>query len=228
MSLNNGLVTIVLPLLLASSFPLSYLDAQKVKGIKPGKTYTSPLKNFAVVAPEFCLGTKIQQQNDKTGGMVAFLSDAGQLDRIDYQRLNPDLATAIDQADSAERLALYAEVLNSVTLQPSGATLLVKEPITFQQSEALFAVAEFPGGSVLAELTFADGKATPVRKDSVRGLMVFVKGEFVYVLHHEVGIDFDTWFCDLRGQGGPQLTPEERDHVAREGLQRLYATIAFK
>jgi len=207
--------------------PPSNLDAQEVRGIKPGKTYTSPLKNFTVVAPELCKGTKIQQQHDKTGGMVAFLSDAGQLDRIDYQRMNADLATAIAQADSAVRLALYAEVLNSRLLQPSKANLLAQEALPFEQTEVLFAVAGFPSGSALAELTFADGRATPVRKDSVRGLMVFVKGEFVYVLHHEVGIDLDTW-RGLRGQGGPQLTPEERDRVAREGLQRLYAKIAFK
>jgi len=226
---KQGLVTILLPFLLASSFPLRNLHAQEAKGIKPGKTYTSPLKDFEVTAPKLCLGTKIQQEHDKTGGTVAFVSDVGQIDRIDYERLNADAATTIAQADSAVKLALYVEHLNSTVLQPNKATLLVKEPFTFEQTETLFAVAEFPGGSALAEATWSEGEMTLERKDSVRGLMVFTRGEFIYVLHHEVGIDFDAiWSCGLSGQGGPQLTPEERDQVAKDGLQKFYAMIAFK
>ena len=229
MSPTQRLVTILLPLLLASSFPLRNLHAQETKGIKPGKTYTSPLKNFEVTAPQLCLGTKLQEQQSKAGGMVAFVSDVGQLDRIDYERLNADLVSTIAQADSAVKLALYVEQLNSTVLQPNEASLLVKEPFKFEQTDALFAVAAFPGGSTLAEASWAEGKMTLERKDSIRGLMVFIRGEFVYVLHHEVGIDFDAiWSCGLSGQGGPQLTPEERDQVAKEGLQRFYTMIAFK
>jgi hypothetical protein len=223
------LVTILLPAVLASSSPLGILYAQEVKDIKPGKTYNSPLKDFEITAPELCLGTKIQQQHDKTGGMVAFVSDVGQLDRIDFERLDANVATTIAQADSSVKLAMYAEHLNSTVLQPNNASLLVKELFKMGQTETLFAVAEFPGGGVLEVVTFQEGGMVRERMDSVRGLMVFVRGDVVYVLHHEVGVDFEAiWNCGLSGQGGPQLTPEERDRVAREGLQKFYATILFK
>lgn len=97
------------------------------------------------------------------------------------------------------------------------------------QTEALFAVAEFPGGGVLEVVKFGEEGMVRERMDSVRGLMVFLRGEILYVLHHEVGVNFDAIGpCGLSGQGGPELTPEERDRVAREGLQKLYATIIFK
>ncbi|TFG66421.1 MAG: hypothetical protein E4H28_01970 [Gemmatimonadales bacterium] len=229
MSAKQRLVTILLPAVLAGSFLPGTLHTQEVKNIKPGKTYTSPLKDFEVTAPDLCFGTKIQQQHDKNGGMVAFVSDVGQLDRIDFERVDANIATTIAQADSAVKLAMYAEHLNSTVVQPNNASLLVKEPFKMAQTEALFAVAEFPGGGVLEVVKFGEEGMVRERMDSVRGLMVFLRGEILYVLHHEVGVNFDAIGpCGLSGQGGPELTPEERDRVAREGLQKLYATIIFK
>lgn len=222
-------MTILLAAVLTISFAPDSLLSQDVKSIKPGKTYTSPLKDFEVTAPELCLGTKIQQQSDKNGGMVAFLSDVGQLDRIDFARLDPDVSTSLSESTSEVKQAVYAEHLRSTVLEPNEGTIITAEPLVLDETEVLFAVAELPGGSVLESVSFREGEMVSERMDSVRGLVVFAREDVIYVLHHEVGVDFDAiWDCGLSGMGGPQLTADERDRAAREGLQRLYEAMRFK
>jgi hypothetical protein len=223
------LVMVLLPTILVINPMPCTLSAQDVSSIRPGKNYKSPLGDFEIKAPELCLGTKIQQQHDDTGGMVAFFSDVGQLERIDFARLDPSAVTTLAEADSAVVHTVYAEHLNSTIIQPNDAVLLVTEPMKAGQTESLFAVAQIPGGGVLESVQFRDGKMVSERVDSVRGLLVFARAGVIYVLHHEVGIDFDAiWDCGLSGQGGPQLTAEERDREARKGVQQLYASIRFR
>lgn len=228
MNRKHQFVAILLPAVLILGLP-ERSPSQEVRNIKPGKTYSSPLKDFKVPAPELCLGTKIQQEHDRNGGMVAFLSDVGQLERIDFERLDPSAVSALARADAAEKLAMYTEHLNSSVIRPNEATLLVEGPFELEEMEALFAVAEFPGGGVLEKAEFRDGKMVLERVDSVRGLMVFSRGDIIYVLHHEVGTDFEQiWSCGLEGQGGSGLTEEERNRVAREGLANLHASLRFE
>lgn len=229
MNTRLRLVTILLPLIVTAGARPGVLFAQDTKDTKAGKVYESPLNDFEIAAPEFCLGTKVQRQHDENGGMIAFLSDVGQLDRVDFERLDPGVTTSLADADAAMKQTVYAEHLRSTLLQPNDASLLATEPLTIGQTEGMFAIAEFPGGGVLEAVTFREGKMVSERMDSVRGLWVFARGDIIYVLHHEVGVDFDAiWDCGLSGQGGPQLTPEERDLAAREGIERLYGMIRFK
>jgi hypothetical protein len=58
-------------------------------GPKPGDTYTSPLGNFSVTVPDYPLGTKVKNSNDKTHGFVVFMGGSEQVGRIGYQRLEP-------------------------------------------------------------------------------------------------------------------------------------------
>ena len=229
--MNTGLrlVTILLPLIVTAGARPGGVFAQDAKDTKAGKIYESPLNDFEIAAPKFCLGTKIQQRHDETGGMIAFLSDVGQLDRIDFERLDPSVATSLGVADPVMKQTVYAEHLRSTLLQSNEASLLATEPLTIGEMQGMFAVAEFPAGGVLEAVTFREGKMVSERMDSVRGLMVFARGDIIYVLHHEVGVDFDSiWDCGLIGQGGPQLTDEERDLAAKEGIEQLYGMIRFK
>lgn len=202
--------------------------AGRARSFAAGKIYSSPLKNFTVPAPRLCLGTKIQEQHNANRGSVSFFSDVGQLERIDYIRLEPDSARGIIAADSSARYHLYEGRLQGL-VQPNSGTVTVEKPLRFADTDMLFALAEFPQGSVIESVTWKDGVMTRKREDSIRGLLVFVHGDFIYVLHHEVGVDFERiWPCGLDGQGGPALTLEEHEKWAKEGLEKLYQTMVFR
>jgi len=55
----------------------------------PGEKYTSPLHNFSIRVPDYALGTKVEESNDKIHGWVGFKKGAGDAARIGYQRLDP-------------------------------------------------------------------------------------------------------------------------------------------
>lgn len=113
--------------------------------IKPGKKYTPPLANFTVPAPTFCLGTGIQKDHARDRGMVAFVSDVGQLSRIDYVRLESGQLEAWPGWEASGKRGPYQERLEAF-LEQNEARLVEHEPLQLDGAEALFAVAEFPGG----------------------------------------------------------------------------------
>lgn len=78
-------------------------------------------------------------------------------------------------------------------------------------------------------MTVVDGRPSRSKEDSIRGLLLFARGGFMYVLQHEVGVSFDrVWPCGLKSKSGPHLTPEQRSQAAKEGLETFYRTIAFR
>src|SRR5207247_4853726 len=82
-----------------------------LQGQKPGQPYVSPLKNFSITVPNYAFGTKVQKSNKGDGGFVVFIGGFGDLERIEYVRVD---SAAIAAPDSATRLLLYEGVLDNV------------------------------------------------------------------------------------------------------------------
>jgi hypothetical protein len=197
-------ITILICLLLALPIPSL---AQR-----PGKSFESPLKNFTVLVPQFPFGTKVKKQNDKNGGTVSFSGDLGHARRIDYSRLPPDTPVP---TDSTEQQASYGRVLK-ILLESNPSSLIVEKPYLLDKIPMLFAIVSFPEGSHLANA------GTGKRMDSVRGLLFFVRGAFLYVLHAELS----SGVFSQPGEG--QLAPEELTRRAELFLPELYRSITFQ
>lgn len=218
----------ILPAVVAACCVLAP-PAHSAKTVEPGTKVPSPLKNFEVSAPEFCLGTHLEKESRKDRGSIVFLSDVGQLNRIDFIRLDQAEAGIAAGQDSASKADLNAKVLEAL-LAGAGSALLAQEPVRLDGTDALFAVATFPRDSAVEYVEWKDGKAVRTRKDSTRGLLIFAKAGFLYRLQCEVGVDFEEMWpgCRYPHKSGPDLTPEERDQAAKTGVQAIYSAMTFQ
>ena len=195
------------------------LGAAPVSAQKPGKPFTSPLKNFTVLVPDFgsvglgTRGTRIQKQNDKDGGTVSFMNDAGRLLRIDYKRL-PTGTTL--PADSTDLQAFYRKALEDQVLRTSPSSALSERAYTLDGAPMRLAVVSFPAGSRLLDAV------TGKRMDSVRALLIFARGGFLYTLHAELVADiFDP-------PGKTPVTVEELNRRAENWLPNFYRSMTFQ
>lgn len=192
------------------------------------KSFKSPLKNFEVAPPQYCLGTHTQLERDDEAGSVSFTSDLGELNRIDYFRVQGELAATLAGPDSVARNGFFQQAIDNM-LAENGAAVLSESPMEVGGVDAHFTVARFPRAAAVESMVWKDGKQVQERADSIRGLLVFFRGGYLYILHCEVGIDFAAMWplCDFP-PSGPSLEPEQRDLAARNGVEQLYASIKFK
>lgn len=186
------------------------LGSAPLQAQKPGKSFVSPMKNFSVVVPNLTFGTRVDKQRDKEGGMVSFTGGVGDLCRIDYRRLPADFKVP---DDDVTRMDFYRSMLEPL-LQGNRSSLLSEHSATLGGQPALFAVVSFPGGSHLMDMK------TNRRLDSVRGIAVFARGSFVYLLHTELAASA------FNPASGPP-SAEELGRRAETELPAFYATITF-
>jgi hypothetical protein len=141
--------------------------------------YLSPLSNFSVPIPDG-LGLRVQEEGTTEGGGVAFHDDLGNLKSIFCLHLSPETLKA--QNDPIKQRAILVSFLNDfampILFEPVSprANVLHREHLDAGDFNAYFAIVEIPGGS-----TMFDVKANK-RYDTKRGLLIFVKGEFMYML----------------------------------------------
>ncbi len=178
---------------------------------KPGKPFKSPLKNFTIIAPRIPYGTKIQKENSKDDGTVSFFGDAGDLRRIDYFRA-PAGKTA--PMDSTEQQALYHRSLNALLKSNTGSSLLSERAYTLDGTGMLLALVAFPEGSTVVE------SFTGKREDSVRGILIFARKDFLYALHAEL-------LDNVLERKKDPLPPEELLRRAELYLPELYRSMTF-
>jgi hypothetical protein len=178
---------------------------------KPGRPFKSPLKNFTVIVPDFPFGTKVEKQNTEDGGTVSFLGPAGHLSRIDYQRLP---VGAVVPADSVELFQLHRQALAAL-LQANPCSLVADGAHTIDGAATLSAVVAFPAGSHLRDA--ASGR----RMDSVRGVLAFARGGFVYLLHVELAANV------FNRPNAPPPAVEELRRRAQQFLTGLYRAMTF-
>jgi hypothetical protein len=188
---------------------------------KPGQTFKSPLKNFTVVVPSLGLGPRVEKQNSKNDGRVGFYSDLGDLLRIDYGRLPADVTVP---TDSTALHAFHRQPVDAL-VQASQGVLISERDVVVDGAPMLLAIVAIPGGSPV-EVTTQDDQGKPVSKrmDSERGLLVFARGGFVYVLQAELTASV----LDIgKAKDKPPPTLEEKSATAERMLPEFYRTITF-
>src|SRR5207249_10758476 len=87
------------------------LTPSSLQGQKPGQPYVSPLKNFSITVPNYAFSTKVQKSNMGDGGFVVFICGFGDLERIEFVRVEFALSAA---QDSAMTLRLYEGALDNI------------------------------------------------------------------------------------------------------------------
>lgn len=185
------------------------------KGTISGGRYQSPLNNFTIALPTG-MGLKIQDQNDNDGGRVSFHDDFGNLLAITYLRLPAHSEATFKESekrDTAYSSFLKTYALPSLFSRASQVARLVSEEFLGEGENRLyFAVVSIPEGSVLLDLK------QNKRFDSVRGLIIFDKHGFIYMVENEM----HNVFRDLSG-----LTPKQLES-SQSTLRRVKDSMVFK
>src|SRR5438876_6024177 len=78
------------------------LTPSSLQGQKPGQPYVSPLKNFSITVPNYAFGTKVQKSNKGDGGFVVFIGGFGDLERIEYVRVDSAAIAARSEEHTSE------------------------------------------------------------------------------------------------------------------------------
>lgn len=141
--------------------------------------YFSPLGNFSVPIPGG-IGLRVQDEGATDGGGVAFHDDFGNLKSIFYLQLSPE--TLRTQNDPIKQRAILVSFLDDFAMPnlfkpvSPGANILHREHLSVGDYNAYFAIVEIPGGSTMFDVRANKGF------DTKRGLLIFVKGGFMYML----------------------------------------------
>ncbi len=191
------------------------------------RDYRSPLGNFTVTVPSG-LGMRTNQQHDREGGRVSFHDDFGSLSAISYWRPPADHAELI--SDPARRDLAYSNYLHAVVMpdmfRPASASARVLHEEFLGEpgvGREYFAVVDLPEGAALMDAR------TGRRLDSVRALLIFETGGFMYVLESEIGGG-----VFALGQARPNAVSSDAPlddaalQNARDILHRFRETIAFR
>jgi hypothetical protein len=130
------------------------------------------------------MGLKIEDQNDDDGGRVSFHGVFGDVRAITYVRL-PAASNALlgdpGKRDQAYRGFLVEYAMPNLFRRASPQSRVVQEEFLYEgDSRAYFAVVSIPEGSVLVDMQ--KGK----RLDSTRGLLIFGKNGYMYMLENEI------------------------------------------
>lgn len=148
--------------------------------------YFSPAGNFQVPLPKG-IGMKLDDRYDKgeAAGVVSFHDDFGSLDVIHYIRVPaeflPKLQTPKSKQDLLQDwLPNFAMPHWFLPASPQG-KILRKAKGTFEGMPVVFALVDLPGASTAV---ITSGGQTR-RGDSRRGLVIFLKGNWIYVLATE-------------------------------------------
>ena len=179
-----------------------------------GQVFKSPLKNFTVLVPDFVFGTKVVKQSDKNGGgLVLFWGKDGEWQRIDYFKI-PEHSPV--PADSTERYAYFHKLLDAL-LHDHDARILTERGETLDGIMMLNALIVFTAES---HLSVSHNGQPAKRLDSTRGILVFARETFIYILQDEVG-------APIFNQGDEVPTTEQLGRRSDEYLPKFYRSITF-
>ncbi len=136
-------------------------------------------------------------RKDVMAGAVSFHSVWGSLSAIHYANIPTEAQAMFAEPDRTE--ALLAAWLSNYAmpawfLHASPQSRVVRQsPASFEGRSVLVATVEIPGGHHAAWVP--DDSGALRRSDSIRGLVIFNEGAYVYMLATEVGIQEsdDAW-----------------------------------
>ena len=222
--IQGAIMRLILRLFVFAVLPFVYIGCATTKEPVSGGVYQSPLKNFTVVIPIVGPGLKIQDRNDNKGGRVSFLNDFGSIVAITYSRLPNDLEPELK--DNKKRDAVYSGFLKTVVVPrlfsrvSPDARVVHEEFRDDDDNRAFFSVVSLPGGSV-----FVDEKQNK-RLDSIRGLLIFHKGDFIYMLENEMGLT-NIFVNKVNPPSMAPLTPKQLE-MTQSTLNQIKGTMVFK
>lgn len=193
--------------------------------------YNSPAKNFTVPVPEG-MGMQVSdgygKEDDLSTGAVSFHDDWGTLVGIHYTHVPPEVEATLAQPEGIKSLLDwwlpdFAMPIWFLSASPES-RVLHQEFGSFEGLEVLMAQVEIPGGSSLV----VQNSSGTRRLDSVRGLVIFHRGGYIYMLTTEMkGLQ------QVLPPGSAEKTveaePERDDQWMRftETLKPFYQSIEF-
>ena len=153
-----------------------------LKGKVTENRYYSPMNNFSIALPGL-MEMKIEDQSDYAGGGVTFRGSNGMFWLVNYRKLTDDVASKYgspDKRDEAYRIYVTDVPLRNAQRFSPNSSIVKDEFIDMHGSRRYFAVLNIPEGSRLVH------PVTNRRFDSVRGMLVFEKNGFIYMLGWEM------------------------------------------
>ncbi|HLP91823.1 MAG TPA: tellurite resistance TerB family protein [Nostocaceae cyanobacterium] len=146
------------------------------------KIYESPMQNFQVLIPvDIEQGGRINSQD----GTVSFSDDLGTFLRIDYYLLPPEQLDEIELIGSnryLETILFNIYVPQAIFNHLSTANIKYAEYLNIDIGNAYFVLVDMPKGSTISK---QENNGTGIRLDAYRGILAFVKGEFLYIVNSQ-------------------------------------------
>lgn len=203
-------------LALSTSFALG----ASLKGKIKKNVYHSPAGNFTVPLPSDWagrIGVNDSYDEKNRAGAVSFHSDWGMQQGIHYMLLPPDDLTN-QQLDSRDVLARW---LHDFAMQVwflhvfPKSRVLQEEFASFEGLNTLLARVEIPEGSSMVNMM------TKKRLNSLRGLVIFQKDRYIYMLTTEVTT------TDILDPGKKTDGQSEKWTAFADELKPFYKSIVF-
>jgi hypothetical protein len=207
-------------------------SAASLKGKVKNHVYYSPANNFTVPVPAGSMFQKWMTVDDDfkkdhaTGdlpvGSVSFHDDFGALIGIQYAMVPDQYMVKLQSSDTQEEAMkawLHQVVMPMLYLPAFPKSQITQEAVgTFEEMPALLAMVVIPEASGM--VAFQQG--TQKRMDSRRGIVIFPRGKFVYLLFTE------TLTALSLGQGKADLESAGDWQDFTGGLKTFYRSIVFQ
>lgn len=187
--LTHKLAICALAMLLASCASGNGANSGGIPRTTPqptGSVYTSKLGNFTCKVPYLWRpGAYQMERGDADSAEVMYYDDFGHLLRIESERMPKEFAPRFDSPDGLKTLddffdrSVFPLAFRSISLQ---ANVMHRDHVTTAAGPAVFVVVSVPQGSSLASV---DEQGGLHRADSVRGVLIFVKRGFIYVIMNQ-------------------------------------------
>ncbi|MCC5651036.1 hypothetical protein LC609_14560 [Nostoc sp. XA013] len=178
------------------------------------QTYQSPLGNFTVPIPvDPQQGGRIQSQE----GVVGFSDDIGTLLRIDYYPFpleQLEELEAIGQEEYLQTILVDKYVPQAIFANVPDASVEYTEYLEDTLRGAYYVLIDMPKGSTISK---QENNGTAMRLDAYRGLLTFIKGEFLYIVSSQHSF--------INGET-PDSVEEEAEDI-KESILEFVETIEF-
>ncbi|MEH2459901.1 hypothetical protein [Nostoc sp.] len=178
------------------------------------ETYQSLLGNFTVPIPvDPQQGGRIQSQE----GVVGFSDDIGTLLRIDYYPFPLEQLEELESVGQEEYLqAILVDkyIPQAIFANVPNASVEYTEYLSDTLRGAYYVLIDMPKGSTISK---QENNGTAIRLDAYRGLLTFIRGEFLYIVSNQHSF--------INGET-PDSVEEEAEDI-KESILEFVETIEF-
>ncbi|MEH2115141.1 hypothetical protein [Nostoc sp.] len=178
------------------------------------QVYQSPLGNFTVPIPvDPQQGGRIQSQE----GVVGFSDDIGTLLRIDYYPFpleQLEELEAVGQEEYLQTILVDKYVPQAIFANVPDASVEYTEYLENTLRGAYYVLIDMPKGSTISK---QENNGTAIRLDAYRGLLTFIRGEFLYIVSSQHSF--------INGET-PDSVEEEAEDI-KESILEFVETIEF-